>query len=167
MSDIASPPHPSPRAIAVTILLATAAAGTLDMADACLYWALTKGVPPERIFQSVASGVLGKAAFAGGARTAALGLALHYAIMAVMVAVYVLASLRLPILVRRPVMMGLGYGLATYVVMNYVVLPLSRASSGGPFVLLDFLNGLVAHLVPVGLTIALIVSWRAKRENTL
>ena len=157
----------SSRGIALTILLATAVAGTLDITDACVYWAITKGVPPERIFQSIASGLLGKAAYKGGAPTAALGLALHFGIMAAMVAIYALASLRLPILTKRPVVMGLGYGLATYLVMNYVVLPLSRAGPRGSFVLPNFINGLMAHLVLVGLTVAMIVAWRERRTNTL
>jgi uncharacterized membrane protein YagU involved in acid resistance len=154
------------RGIAVTTLLATAVAGTLDITDACLYWGITKGVPPERIFQSVASGLLGKAAYQGGAATAALGLFLHFSIMAVMVATYVVASVRLPALTRRPVIMGLSYGLATYVVMNYVVLPLSRVGPRGPFLLPSFINGLMAHLVLVGLTIALIAASREKMTNS-
>lgn len=154
------------RGIAVTTLLATAVAGTLDITDACLYWGITKGVPPERIFQSVASGLLGKAAYQGGAATAALGLFLHFSIMAVMVATYVVASVRLPLLTRRPVIMGLSYGLATYVVMNYVVLPLSQVGPRGPFLLPSFINGLMAHLVLVGLTIALIAASREKMTNS-
>jgi len=154
------------RGIALTTLLATAAAGTLDIADACLYWGLAKGVSPERIFQSVASGLVGKAAYAGGAATAALGLFLHFAIMAVMAATYVAASVRLPALTRRPVAMGLSYGLATYVVMTYVVLPLSQAGPRGPFVLPSFINGLMAHLVLVGLTIAAIAASREKMTNS-
>jgi len=154
------------RGIVMTTLLATVVAGTLDMADACLYWGITKGVPPERIFQSVASGLLGKAAFKGGAATAALGLFLHFAIMAVMVATYVAASVRLPALTRRPVIMGLSYGLATYVVMNSVVLPLSQVGPRGPFLLPSFINGLMAHLVLVGLTTALIAASRKKMTNS-
>jgi hypothetical protein len=152
------------RAIALTILVATLVAGTVDMAEVCVYWAITKDVAPERIFQSVASGLLGKAAFQGGEQTAALGLALHFGIMAVMATVYVLASLRLPILTRKPVLMGIGYGLATYVVMNYGVLPLSQARHGGPFVLPVFLNAVFAHVAMVGLPIALIA---ARRERKL
>lgn len=154
------------RGLALTTLLATAVAGTLDITDACLYWGITKGVPPERIFQSVASGLLGKAAFAGGAGTAALGLLLHYGIMAVMVATYVVAAVRLPILVRRPVVMGLAYGAATYVVMNYVVLPLSQVGPRGPFHLANFINALGAHLVLVGLTTAMIAASRKMMTST-
>jgi len=152
----------SPRHVALTILLGTAVAGTLDMTEACLYWGLTKGVPPERIFQSVASGLLGKAAFTGGAPAAILGLVAHFSIMAVMVACYVLAALRLPVLTRRPIVMGLAYGLATYAVMNYVVLPLSLARHGGPFVLSTFVNNLGAHLFMVGAPLALIAASREK-----
>jgi hypothetical protein len=155
-----------PRGVGLTIALATAVAGVLDITDACLYYGITKAVPPDRIFQSVASGLLGKAAYAGGAATAALGLALHFAIMAVMVTAYVLASLRLPILTKRPIVMGLGYGLATYLVMNYVVLPLSAVGGKGPFVLANFINGVFAHLVLVGLTIALIAASREKMTST-
>ena len=154
------------RGLALTILLATAAAGTLDITDACVYYGITKGVPPERIFQSVASGLLGKAAYAGGAGTAALGLFLHFSIMAVMVATYVVASVRLPILTRRPVVMGLAYGAATYVVMNYIVLPLSQVGPRGHFVLPNFINGLLAHLILVGLTLAMIAASREKMTST-
>jgi hypothetical protein len=156
-----------PRGVGMTIALATAVAGTLDITDACLYYGITKAVPPDRIFQSVASGLLGKAAYAGGAATAALGLALHFSIMAVMVTVYVLACPRLPILTKRPAVMGLGYGLATYLVMNYVVLPLSAVGGGkGHFVLANVINGVFAHLVLVGLTIALIAASREKMTST-
>ena len=154
------------RGIALTVLLATAAAGTLDITDACVYWGVTKGVSPERIFQSVASGVLGQAAYAGGVGTAALGLFLHFGIMAVMVATYVVASVRLPILTRRPVVMGLAYGAATFVMMNYVVLPLSQVGPSGRFVPLNFINALMAHLILVGLTTAMIAASREKMTST-
>jgi uncharacterized membrane protein YagU involved in acid resistance len=157
----------STRRVALTILLGTAVAGTLDMTEACVYWGVTKGVPPERIFHTVASGLLGKAAFVGGAATAALGLVAHYGIMAVMVACYVLASLRLPILTRRPLVMGLAYGAATYAVMNSVVLPLSQARHGGPFVLSTFLNNLSAHLFMVGAPIALVAALRHRRAGAV
>lgn len=156
----------SPRHVALTILLGTAVAGTLDMTEACVYWGVTKGVAPERIFHTVASGLLGKAAFTGGATAAVIGLVAHFCIMAVMVACYVLASLRMPILTKRPVTMGLAYGAATYVVMNYVVLPLSQARHGGPFVLSTFVNNLGAHLFMVGIPIALVAMSREKGTNT-
>ena len=48
------------------------------------------------MWQSIASGLLGKAAYEGGSATAPLGLALHFFIAFVMALVYVLAARRLP-----------------------------------------------------------------------
>jgi hypothetical protein len=59
--------------------------------------------------------------------TALLGLGTHFVIATVMAAVFVLGARRLTALNRNSVMWGLIYGLVLYVVMNYVVLPLSAA----------------------------------------
>jgi hypothetical protein len=103
-------------------------AGTFDMVYACTFWGLKRGVPPARIFQSVAAGLLGKASFDGGARTAALGLLLHYFIATSMSVTYYAVARRVPVLGRQPVLLGAAYGLLLYAIMNYTVLPLSAAS---------------------------------------
>jgi uncharacterized membrane protein YagU involved in acid resistance len=105
-------------------------AGTLDILYACIFWAAKADLPPSRILQSVAAGLLGKASFEGGAATAALGLLLHYFIACTMAVAYYLAARRWNALVRRPVAWGIVYGLLLYVVMNYIVVPLSAASPG-------------------------------------
>jgi hypothetical protein len=46
-------------------------AGTLDIAYACVFWAIKRDVPVQRILQSVAAGLLGEASFEGGGATAA------------------------------------------------------------------------------------------------
>lgn len=100
--------------------------GTLDILFAYGFWA-SKGVTVARIFQSIAGGVLGEASRQGGAATAWLGAGLHYFIATMMVVAYYLASRKYPALTRRPVVLGLLYGLVLYAVMNFVVLPLSAA----------------------------------------
>ena len=55
-------------------------AGTLDICAAFLTAWLRAGVTPVRVLHFVASGLIGAAAFNGGARTAILGLALHFLI---------------------------------------------------------------------------------------
>ena len=69
------------------MLLGGLCAGTLDILFATGFWAL-RGVAPQRILQSVAAGVLGKASFGGGAASAALGLGLHYLIAIAMASAY-------------------------------------------------------------------------------
>ena len=56
------------------------AAGVLDAVDALVAYKLAYGMSPLVIYQFVASGLLGKAAYAGGAATALLGLAVHFLI---------------------------------------------------------------------------------------
>ncbi len=138
-----------------TILAAGALAGALDIAAACGIHAL-RGVSPVRILQSIASGLLGRAAFDGGAGTAALGLFLHFSIAATAAAVYYAASRKLRSLVDRPFLYGALYGVAVYAFMNHVVIPLSAVSQR-PFVLQMALIMLTVHVLCVGLPIALTV----------
>jgi hypothetical protein len=129
--------------------------GSLDALDAIVFFGL-RGVQPLRIFQSIASGLLGRAAFQGGAATAALGIALHFFIAAGIVVTFYLASRRLRWLLRHPVIIGLLYGIVVYGVMNYVVLPLSAAGRGS-FSMPVFVNGLLIHAFGVGVPTALFV----------
>ena len=140
--------------------LATAAlvVGTLDIAEVILFYWL-RGVAPYRVLQGVATGLLGRASFQGGMRTALLGLALHFFIATVVVIVYHLASRKIALLRRSPMAMGVVYGLLVYAFMNAVVLPLSAA--GPPKLMLPMvLNGLFAHVFCVGIPAALLA--RAK-----
>jgi uncharacterized membrane protein YagU involved in acid resistance len=113
-----------------SVLAGGVLAGTLDIVYACVFWALKADVPPSRILQSVAAGLLGEASFTGGAATAGLGLLLHYLIACTMSLAYYLAARRLPALGRRPLAWGAAYGLLLYAVMNYIVVPLSAAPGG-------------------------------------
>ncbi len=99
-------------------------AGTLDIVNAIVFWRLYNGASATVILQSVAAGLQGKAAFAGGAASAALGLFLHFLIMLAMAAVFWLGCRRWPALVERPVQSGVAYGLLTWAAMNYAVVPL-------------------------------------------
>jgi hypothetical protein len=127
-------------------------AGSLDIAAAILIYGL-RGVRPIRILQSVASGLLGVGAFQGGIPAAGLGLVLHFLIACVAAWVYYVASLRMQILVSRPLPLGAAYGVAVYIFMNFVVVPLSAAPKR-PFALRMALLMLLVHVVCVGIPIA-------------
>lgn len=135
------------------VLLGTLTVGVLDALDAVVFFGL-RGVAPIRIFQSIASGLLGGAAYGGGLSTALLGTALHFLIAFAVVGAYVLASRRLPVLARRPFLCGPLYGLLVYAVMDLVVVPLSAAVVG-PSSLPAVVNGLLIHALGVGLPAAL------------
>lgn len=143
------------------ILYGTLTVGVLDLTDAIVFFGL-RGVRPIRIFQSIASGLLGRASFSGGIPTALLGIALHFFIAFVIVVTFLLVSKKMPALVRRPIASGLAYGIAVYLVMNLIVLPLSNAGRGA-FVLPVVINGLLIHMFGVGLPSSLFA--RAASES--
>jgi len=122
-------------------------------------------VQPLAILQSIASGLLGPAAYKGGVRTAVLGLLLHFFIACTASAIFYVAAKRLGFLRRYAVISGLLYGFAIYLVMNWIVLPLSAVPKPRPAVpAISLLNGVLAVVVLVGLPISLIVSRRIARE---
>lgn len=130
-------------------------AGACDITYASVFWAIRAEVPVRRIFQSVASGLLGEASFTGGWSTAILGLALHFFIACSMSAAYYLVSLRWELLRRRPAVFGPLYGLLLYGIMNYVVVPLSRAAGSSPGNNLWTWMSVAVHMVLIGTPIAL------------
>jgi hypothetical protein len=137
--------------------------GLLDLLDAIVFYGLM-GARPIRIFQSIASGLLGRAAFAGGLPTALLGAALHFFIAFAIVSTYYLASRQLGVLRRHPVVCGLVYGVLVYFFMNLVVLPLS--ATGKPsFALPVLLNGIIGHALLVGIPSALFARRAADPAN--
>lgn len=135
------------------VLGAGLAAGLLDILNAIVFWRLYSGASATAILQSIAAGLVGKAAFAGGAATATLGLALHLLMMLAMAAVYWLACRRARWMIDNPAQAGIAYGLLTWAAMNYVVVPLSRAEPP-PFIAAWFIDGLLAHVLLVGLLFA-------------
>ena len=155
VQDARRRPWSAPRALAIGTLLV----GVIDGLDAIVVFGL-RGVAPGRVFQGIASGLLGREAFQGGASTVALGVLLHFFIAFAIVAVYFAASRRISVLWRRPIECGLAYGVAAYFVMSQIVVPL--AIGRGPFVLPLFVNGVLIHAFGVGLPAALVAA-RASR----
>ncbi|MEO8366881.1 MAG: hypothetical protein ABI538_11790 [Pseudoxanthomonas sp.] len=106
----------------------------------------TKGL--TQVFQSVAVGVLGKGSYEGGTATALLGAGLHVAMAIVFVAICIALSFRFRLLMEKPVASGLLYGVGLYVVMNFVVMPLSRVDASPSFKHLDTMAmSVAAHML--------------------
>ena len=133
-------------------------AGTLDLTGACVAAWTRAGVTPVRVMQSVASGALGSDAYTGGAKSAALGVVLHFFIATIWTVVFYLASRKLRFLLAQPIVWGLVYGVIVWVFMNFVVLPLSRLPpSRTPPTLTGRTISLLIIMFCIGLPIAIIV----------
>jgi hypothetical protein len=138
------------------LLLGALTVGVLDILDAFIFFGF-RGVPPLRILQAIASGVLGReAAVEGGLATAALGLVLHFCIALIIVAVFHAVSRKVPILTRYPLVLGALYGIAVYFIMTLVVVPSSAIGAVRALPSLPVLvNGLLIHAMGVGIPAAL------------
>jgi len=141
------------------LLLGAVIAGTLDITYAIVFFFFRNNVPPIRILQSVASGLLGRNAYQGGGASAALGLALHFFNATVITAIFFAVASRVPALTRRPLLVGPLYGLVVYAVMNYVVIPLSAIGHFPKFVPIVATTGILVHMFFIGTPIA----WAAKK----
>ncbi len=128
-------------------------AATLDISYAFWLGAI-RGTAPLRVLQSVASGIQGPLAYQGGWTTGLVGLLLHYGIALVAAVVYASAASQLRWLRKHYLWAGSLFGVVVYVVMNFVVLPLSAV----PFQIVHtprvLLQGFVSHALLVGLPIA-------------
>jgi len=129
-------------------------AGTIDISYATGFSYLRSGVPPSRILQSVASGLLGASAFQGGARTAALGLGLHYLNALIITVIFFAVASRATSLLKKPLITGALFGLAVYGVMNYVVIPLSAIGVVPTPPAAIWITGVLVHMFGIGWPIA-------------
>jgi hypothetical protein len=164
MAPYETPRKPLSRSGPITAILSiTLVAGTLDIGENIIFNAF-RHVTPYMIFQYIASGLVGMKSFDAGIASVVLGVAIHYAIALTWTIVFFAASRKLEILIRRPVICGLLYGGVVYMIMNFVVLPLTRVPHAEKaMTLASRINGVAALLFCIGLTIALLVRRHAER----
>jgi hypothetical protein len=136
-------------------------AGTLDIMQAFILWAAVRDATAIQVLQGVAAGLLGRDSFSGGLPAAALGAVLHYFISFCAAGFYYAASRKLPVLVRQPVLCGITYGFLFYLLMTFIVVPLSAAPMSRPPTFTW--DGVFAHTILFGLTIALISRHATRR----
>lgn len=170
---------------AKALLLGTATAGTLDILGAIMFGS-AGGIGPLTVLQSVAAGPFGDHMVGAGVWASLLGLAVHFAIMLVEVAVFLVAVQRVPgllgapsdprdglglpagrlVALRRPILAGIVYGLIVYTVMYRIVLPLRWPASFPQNGVADVATAMFLHIFCVGIPIALCaVAARAPRVS--
>ena len=108
------------------LLVGGLAIATVDFLFCLAFWT-PMGVGAARLLQSVAAGLLGRAAFAGGAGTAMLGACLMVLIGVGFALAYALVARHVPDLRRHARALGPVYGLLLHVLMMEIVVPLSAA----------------------------------------
>jgi len=157
--DDSARPLSGVRTAVLSIAVGGVIAGTLDLTQALYLFG-------AKIPLAIAAGLLGPQAFHGGAPTYILGVFLHFLIALSAAALYFAASRKLTFLIQHALVCGLFFGAAVELVMRLIVLPLSALHAMGPYTYRDLLQGLLVHMIIVGLPISFSVQWFARRETT-
>lgn len=136
--------------------------GTLDLLYAVIL-AMIMGGRANAVLLSVASGPFGGGVAQWGVAGSIAGVAVHFAIMAVMVWVYGQLFRRTPLGSLNPWIAGTLYGLALYGVMYLIVLPLRFPAVHPLTDPAKIALALFPHIVLVGWPMAVIARQRLKR----
>lgn len=156
----ASPVIAFNRASLRRVVAAGLAGGAVDFVYACAV-GLSSGRSVQRVWQGVASGLIGKPAGEMGWVSSALGMAIHFSIALTMAAAFAVAAGRLPLLYRRPWSAGVLYGLVLYGVMYGIVLPLRWPAVFPNWDGVKSVLDILAH-VGVGLAIVFVLRGRTR-----
>jgi len=113
--------------------------------------------------QFIASGVLGDAAYAGGFATALLGVILEVLMTIIIAGIFIFSADRIPLLRKNVIVGSLLYGFGVFIVMNFIVLPLSAATVSAPPPIGLLIEIIVEHMLLIGLPLGIIVQRSANQ----
>jgi hypothetical protein len=116
--------------------------------------------PFMSVLQYIASGAMGNAAFAGGLATALLGMILEFIMTMIIAGIFILSADRIPLLRRHVILGSLLYGFGVFIVMNFIVLPLSAAPPV-PVSIMEVIEIAVEHILLIGLPLGILMRWSA------
>jgi len=126
-------------------------AATFDFFAAMLIY----GGTASGVAKAVARGWYGDGAKAGGTTIEVVGMASHWGILLIAAAIFVVASLKFPVLRRLAWIAGPLFGVGIYVVMHFVIVPLSAVHKVSNPHGLQFVEEFCGHMFVIGLPIAL------------
>jgi len=113
-----------------TIVLAGLLVGSLDIIAALVNFYIKTGKDPLIVLKYIASAVFGKSAFSGGNTMAIWGLLLHFLIAFIWTFFFFLLYPKLRLLSWNRIITGILYGIFIWIIMNQLVVPMSKATAG-------------------------------------
>ena len=143
-------------ALVLAILVSGLLVGAMDGIAAITHAYGLRGTLPSTVFRYVASAIFGKDAFTGGGEMVAWGVLFHLTVAMGWTALYFLSAPSVRLAASRPLLAGMAYGLFVWVMMNFVVVPLTRVTVGAirPSVATALM--ILIHLFVIGVPISLL-----------
>lgn len=124
---------PAPGSTACAILVTGLVAGLCDGTAAVVNYTAHGGTEPVKIAYYIASAIFGRdVAYAGGWPMAACGILMHFAIAMSWTALFYAVYPRIRTVAHNAFVTGVVYGAFVWVMMNLVLVPLTRTPKG-PF----------------------------------
>jgi hypothetical protein len=102
-------------------------AGTLDILAAFIQYYIKTGKGPAGVLKFIASGIFGESAFTSGNIMIIAGLLFHFIIAVSFTVFFFWLSSKLPSLLHYKFITAVLYGIFTWCIMQFIVLPLSNA----------------------------------------
>jgi uncharacterized membrane protein YagU involved in acid resistance len=127
--------------------------GCLDASAASLQAYVVSGVSPDRVFAFVASGAFGQSAYEGGSIMSLIGLAFHFIIAISWTFIFYAVYPKLTAFQSKKILVGMAYGLLIWLLMNFVVIPLSLIGLR-PFNVTSAIIQIAIHLFVIGVPIS-------------
>jgi len=128
-----------------------------------IVYGLILKTPFVEVLQYIASGLIGVAAFTGGLATALLGLVLEFVMLIIIAGFFIFSADRIALLRKNVIVGSLLYGFGVFIVMNFVVVPLSAAPAlpAPPVGLVIEL--VLEHILIIGLPLGILVQRNANK----
>ena len=130
-----------------------------------LVFSLLYKSPFVSVLQFIASAALGNAAFTGGLTTALLGVLFHFFTAFVIATVFIFSADRIPFLRRNLILGSILYGFGAFVVMDFIVLPLSAAPALPAPTPFQLIETIIDHILTIGLPLGILLQRNAKTNS--
>ncbi|MBE7172074.1 MAG: hypothetical protein INR73_15915 [Williamsia sp.] len=131
--------------------------GTFDITAACIQYYARTGKDPLVVMKYVASGLLGKDAMTGGAGAIIAGTIFHYFIATCWTLLFFWLYARIPALSKSRLISGILYGIFVSLIMQAIVVPLSRVARP-PFTVTGSATAALIIVICVGIPLAYLAS---------
>lgn len=113
--------------------------------------------------QYVASGIMGDAAYAGGLGTALLGLILEIVMTIIIAGIFIFSADRIFLLRKNVIVGSLLYGFGVFIVMTFIVQPLSAAATLPPPAIWLLIEIVLEHILLIGLPLGLLLQQKTSK----
>jgi hypothetical protein len=141
------------KSLASAIIVAGMVVGTLDL-SAAIIQTIIMGGNPLKMLQYIASGILGPDSFKGGIKYSILGVFIHYCIAFSWTIIFYLLYPKIKGMAVNKLLTGILYGIIVWLVMNRLVIPLSRIPER-PFNPTNAIIGLGILIIAIGIPLSL------------